>query len=397
MPEDSKPSFEKVMSFGDHLVELRRRILISIFSVVVAFALIFFIFEGRLIDVIRWPFERALSWMDPVITTRTGKEYDTSELTLKMMKVTEVFLTKLKMAFTAAIVLSVPVWLHQVWLFVAPGLKLKERRAIFPSLFFGTFLFMTGALMAYMIVIPFAIRFFLHDALWNNVDPILSFGWYVDFETMLMLVFGVAFELPLVITILTLVGIVTPKLLTTKRKYAILIMFIAAAVLTPQDVFTQLLLAGPLLVLYEISVVLSKYFYKRRWSTRWGYLDDDDSAPSAAAVTSPRPAGGGPDADEPQNGEQDEDPYSHKPEHSGTHWDYDESEYDYEREFSEYEDPYADHDDEYGAVSNRPYRSVYETDIDPGPEPYRSVYDTDGDDIDNPPYREPDDDVPEMQ
>ncbi len=391
MPEDSKPSFEKVMSFGDHLVELRRRILISIFSVVVAFALIFFIFEGRLIDVIRWPFERALGWMDP-------EKYDTSKLTLKMMKVPEVFLTSLKMAFTAAIVLSVPGWLHQVWLFVAPGLKLKEQRAIFPSLFFGTFLFMTGALMAYMIVIPFSIRFFLQYGLANNVEPNLSFGWFVDFETMLMLVFGVAFELPLVITILTLVGIVTPKLLTAKRKYAILIMFITAAVLTPQDVFTQLLLAVPLLVLYEISVVLSKYFYKRRWSTRWGYPDGDDSAPSAAAVTNPKPAGasGGPGAGESQDEGQDEDPYSQKPEHYGTHWNYDESEYDYERDHLEYEDPYVGHDDEYDADTEQPYRSVYETDIDAEPEPYKSVYETDIDDIDDLPYSESDDDVPEM-
>ena len=281
---------ESVMSFGDHLVELRRRIIFSLIAVVAAFILIFFVFEGRLIDAIRWPFERAKSWMDQADYPNT----DLKTLSLMTIEVTEVFIATLKLAFVGAVVISVPIWLYQVWMFVAPGLKIKERKAVFPALFFGTLLFATGAAMAYFVVIPFAMRFFLVYNLSMGIVPQWTFGKFVGFQTMIMLVFGIAFELPLVITLLTLVGIVTPKMLTSKRRYAILIMFILGAVFTPQDVFTQLMLAGPLIMLYEISIILSRVFYKRRWRAFEAY-EDDGGGDEPPRPSRPRPSGEPPD------------------------------------------------------------------------------------------------------
>jgi len=248
---------ERVMSFGEHLIELRKRIFVSMISVIVAFVVIFFIFDKYLLEVMKWPIYRVLESMG------RGEE---SQKFLQALKPAEAFLTVMKTAFGAAIVAAVPIWLYELWMFVAPGLKPRERRAIFPALFFGVFLFAIGALVAYLLMIPVMLRYLLGYTLSMGVSANWTLSGYLEFEFILMAAFGIAFELPLVITILTLVGMVTPRMLTSNRRYAILIMFIAAAVLTPgPDVLSQIMMALPLLVLYEVSIWLSKIFYKRRW------------------------------------------------------------------------------------------------------------------------------------
>ena len=270
---------ERTMSLGEHLVELRRRILISLGAVLVLFVLIFFIFEDHLLGVIMWPLNKVLAAMELCEPAASSldvlSKLQESGYGLKEFSVGETFLTTMKIAFVAALAGAVPIWLYQLWMFVAPGLKSKERRAIFPALLFGTVLFALGVMMAYFITLPIVTRFFYEYAMGKGVVTQWRFTWFVNYALMLMLAFGIAFELPLVLTLLTIVGVVTPQMLQTQRKYAILIMFIAAAVLTPPDVTSQILLAAPLVLLYEISIVLSKIFYRRRWKALEEGLADE--------------------------------------------------------------------------------------------------------------------------
>jgi len=169
----------------------------------------------------------------------------------------------IKVALFAGIILSLPVIFYQLWQFVAPGLYKKEQKYVPMIVFFSTFSFMVGALFCYFIIIPYGLNFLLNF----NTDQFkasIQIKEYLKFVTLLILVFGVIFELPLLSYFLTKMGIVTPEFLRTKRRYGIVTIFILAAVLTPPDVFTQLCLAGPLILLYEISIWVSKLVSKNR-------------------------------------------------------------------------------------------------------------------------------------
>jgi sec-independent protein translocase protein TatC len=230
------------MPFLEHLGELRKRIMWSLVAVIVGLA-IALNFTDRLMKFVRRPFEVAAP----------GQK-------LVFLAPTEAFWVYMKVALIAGIVLAMPVVLYQIWAFIAPGLYRHEKRYAAPFVLIGSVFFLLGAAFAQLVVIPFAMRFLVSFP-GPDLAPMISIGSYVDFVLKFTLAFGAVFELPVIITLASRMGLVTPQFLTRNRKYAILVNFIIAAVLTPTpDVFNQTLMAGPLIVLYELGIISARLF-----------------------------------------------------------------------------------------------------------------------------------------
>ena len=240
MPEDEK------LPFTAHLEELRRRLIICFSAVGIGFV-ISYIFSKSLFEILMQPL---LAAMPP-------------EAKLIYTGLPEAFFTYLKVAFLAGILMAVPVIMYQLWIFVAPGLYDKEKRLLMPIVFLSSLFFLGGALFGYFVVFPFGFKFFMGFAS-DYVKPLPSMKEYLGFSAKLLFAFGIVFELPLFITFLARLGIVDVKFLKAKRKYAILLFFVFAAILTPPDVITQVMMAGPLIVLYEVSIVGAKLFGKKK-------------------------------------------------------------------------------------------------------------------------------------
>ena len=157
------------------------------------------------------------------------------------------------------VVVASPVVLYQLWAFIAPGLRREEKSWFLPLIFFSPLLFLLGVGFAFKIAFPLGLKFLIRFQT-PSLEPLFSISNYISFITFFLLGFGSVFELPVVALVLTKLGLVSPHLLRSKRKHAVVILFILAAVLTPPDVVTQLLLVIPLLVLYEVSIWVSRIF-----------------------------------------------------------------------------------------------------------------------------------------
>jgi len=235
---------EGKMSFLEHLGELRTRIIWSLVPTAIGI-LIAFHYSDRVLVYLRKPLDKV-------------------DVKLVALTPTEAFWTSMKISMVMGIFMAMPVILWQVWAFVAPGLHKHERRFAGPFVIFGSLLFLAGGAFALLVVIPFALQFLLNFGKDQGIQPMISVSSHVDFIIKFTLAFGAVFELPLILTMLSKMGIVTPKFLAKNRKYAILINFIIAAVLTPTpDIFNQSLMAGPLCLLYEIGIISARIFGKR--------------------------------------------------------------------------------------------------------------------------------------
>ena len=239
MEEDKKP-------FLEHLEELRQRLIRCLIAVGVAFV-ICYIFSKEIFALLTIPLREALPEGSSMIFTNLP----------------EAFFTYLKLSFFSGIFLAFPYILYQAWLFVAPGLYAHEKRYLLPFLVFATFFFVAGAAFGYFVVFPYGFRFFLGFST-DFIRPAPKVKEYLSFSLTLLLAFGVVFELPVFIFFLSRMGVVDHRMLARNRRYAILIIFIAAAIFTPPDVITQLMMAAPLLVLYELSVWVAKVFGRKR-------------------------------------------------------------------------------------------------------------------------------------
>ena len=231
---------DKQMSLVEHLDELRRRILVSVAAVIVCSVLAFWKVQV-ILSMLLFPPVDQLAFFSP----------------------TEAFMEYCKLAFFAGLFLASPVVLYQLWAFISAGLNEKERRTVFYALPFSVTLFLAGVVFAYRFVLPWALKFLINFP-GPNILPILSMSKYLSFVIMMLLAFGIVFEMPVAVMILTKLGIVTPSFLSRNRKFAIVAIFIAAAVITPTpDAVNQCLMAVPMLFLYEISIWVSKLVYKK--------------------------------------------------------------------------------------------------------------------------------------
>ena len=171
----------------------------------------------------------------------------------------EAFFIHMKIAFFASLFLTAPYTLFEIWRFVSPGLYKNERRMVFPFVFFSTILFLGGVLFGYFIALPPAFAFFVSFST-DFLKPMISFREYLSLTLKFLLAFGLCFEMPVFIFFLAKMGIVNAKMLAKQRRYAILVIFIVAAILTPSpDAISQVLMAIPLMVLYEVSIFLARF------------------------------------------------------------------------------------------------------------------------------------------
>ncbi len=232
------PSAEKELSFWDHLEELRVRIIKSVLGIVLG-SIVFSFFVPRIYPFILRPIGRVV-FISPA----------------------EAFITYLTLTILGGFVLAMPFIFFQAWRFVIDGLTIQEIRLVCFFFPLSVFLFFGGLLFAYAVVIPIAVHFFLSFS--NDlVRPMITLSRYVTFWGTILLTFGAIFEWPLLMIFLTKVGIITPRFLIEKARYAIVFIFIVSAVLTPPDCLTQILMAIPLLLLYGIGILLCHIFYKK--------------------------------------------------------------------------------------------------------------------------------------
>jgi len=232
------------MPFMEHLGELRVRIMRSLFWLL-----------GGL--VIAFPFsERIVDWLARPVTKLGYKLVFTAPA--------EAFWVQMKVAMIVGLFIASPGILWQVWAFIAPGLHEHEKKYAAPFVIIGSLMFIAGGAFSLFVVTPYAINFLLSYAR-ETLQPMITLENHVGFLLKFTLAFGLVFELPLALTLLARMGLVTPRALARNRKYAILGAFIAGAVLTPTpDAFNQTLMAGPLILLYEVGIICARVFGRRK-------------------------------------------------------------------------------------------------------------------------------------
>ncbi len=228
------------MPFLDHVEELRWRIIKSILAVAVM-GIIAFAFAGHIYKFATIPL---------------------GDVKLHFTEVTGSFYAYLKISFYTGIFAALPIVFYQLWKFIAPGLYKTEKQYVLPMVAASTILFLIGAAFCFLVVLPFAIQFLISYGQ-EVMTPIITVSSYVSFAGLLLIAFGLAFQLPVVGYFLGKIGIATPKRLGKGRPYAVIVFLIGAAVLSPPDIFTQILLAGPLYLLYEITIIIVRITGKK--------------------------------------------------------------------------------------------------------------------------------------
>ena len=245
---------EKEGNFISHLVELRKRLIHSLIFLTILFIFCYYFSEyiyGFLVD----PYAEAV-------------KNDNLDRRLIFTALQETFLTYLKVSFFAAFFITSPVILIQIWKFIAPGLYNHEKKAIMPYLVITPILFLLGGMLVYYLIMPLAIKFFLSfESLGAATNlPIqleAKVNEYLSLVMKLIFAFGLSFQLPVVLSLLARIGVVDSQFLKQRRKYVVVIIFAAAAVLTPPDPVTQIGLAIPLLLLYELSIISVKFIEEK--------------------------------------------------------------------------------------------------------------------------------------
>ena len=230
------------MPFTFHLTELRNRLIISLTAVGIGFGLSYN-FSEDLFKILSRP-------LPP----------DTH---FSFIRLVEPFFTYLKVSLLTGIFLASPVLIYQLWAFIAPGLHESEKKWVPPIIFFSTVLFVGGVVFGYFVVLPVGFSYFMSFSS-DTIKPMLSMDEYFSFVTKFLLAFGVVFEIPLFILFLSRFGVIDTKMLSAYRKYAILGIFVLAAILTPTpDAFSQILMAAPMMILYEVGIIVAKVFGKK--------------------------------------------------------------------------------------------------------------------------------------
>ncbi len=240
-------TYRDEMPFLDHLEELRWRLLWSLIAVVISTVVGYVIVtQLNVLGLLITPIEPFLE----------GSR-------LKYLSPMEPFFITLKLAVTLGLILASPVVVYQIWAFLSPALLPSEKKTIVPALYFGLLLFLAGVAVAYYVVLPLTLSFsmgFQTEALEQSIVV----NEYLSVVTRLLIGFGLVFELPVVITVLAALGLVTPDFLASKRRHAIAAITILSSLITPGDVMSTIIMMIPLIFLYEVSIVVSRMLYRRR-------------------------------------------------------------------------------------------------------------------------------------
>jgi sec-independent protein translocase protein TatC len=249
--QDEDPINDKPMPLIDHLMELRTRLLWSVGAFVIAFAICYY-FSTQIYGFLARPLATILF------------EQGGGDRRMIFTALYEAFFTYLKVAFFGAVFFSFPIWATQLWLFVAPGLYRSEKRAVLPFIIASPFLFLLGAALAYYFIFPLAWHFFISFETPAGAGSVpiqleAKVSEYLSLVMHMILAFGFAFQMPVLLTLLCKVGILNVESLRKGRRYAIVGMFVLAAIITPPDVISQIGLAVPLILLYEISILAASW------------------------------------------------------------------------------------------------------------------------------------------
>ena len=232
---------ERNLTLVEHLTELRNRIIYMAVALVAAILI-------------------SYSFSEILVTDMIGI---VPEISFVFISPAELLLSYIKIAVILGLAVSSPFLIIQIWLFISPGLEKKERRTIIFSLLFGGAFFILGAVFAYMIVLPLILEFFMEFQV-EGIEEMISFNSYLSLVVNTVLSFGLIFELPSIMVIMTRFGIVRVSFLRKNRKYIILVIFVVAAVLTPPDVISQTLLALPMILLFELGIFLSRIVERKK-------------------------------------------------------------------------------------------------------------------------------------
>lgn len=241
-------SAEEKSPFTEHLGELRDRLVRSFIAVAIGFVVAYF-FKEKLFEILIAPLVTAMGENGNAQMIFTG--------------LPEAFFTYLKVALLTGVIFAMPVLFYEFWMFVSPGLYRNEKKYFLPIVFLSVFFFAVGSSFGYFIVFPYGFKFFLGFAT-EHIHAMPSMKEYLGFASKMLLAFGFVFELPLVLTFMARMGLVNVQFLKKNRKYALLIFFVGAALITPPDVVTQIMMALPLMVLYEISIIGARLFGKKK-------------------------------------------------------------------------------------------------------------------------------------
>lgn len=232
---------DKKFTLVEHLAELRKRLII-VAAVVIVGSLACYNYVSYIIGYVMQPAK--------------GLEF-------VYLTPPELFLAYVKLSLIVGIAITSPITISQIWFFVRPGLEKSEKRYILVALISGALFFMIGVMFAYKVILPITLNFFVKLKL-DGIEPMFSFGNYVGFVNSMLLSFGIVFEMPILVILLAKLGIVNATMLVQYRKYILLIIVVVAALLTPPDVVSQILLAAPMIILFEISVMFAKVIGKKK-------------------------------------------------------------------------------------------------------------------------------------
>jgi sec-independent protein translocase protein TatC len=236
---------EKKAPLATYLREIRKRLILSFIAVGVGFVICYG-FSDSIFDILAAPLIKTMP----------------AENTLIFRTVAEAFFTYMKVGFVAGLMLASPFVLYQIWGFVSRRLDQDKKRYVLPFVLAGSFFFALGILFGYFVALPFGCKFLLRYAT-KSIRPLMDMNAYLSFSVRFLLVFGLAFEFPVLLLVLARIGAINAKMLAQKRRYAILLIFIFALVIAPPDFISQVVMALPLMGLYEVSILLCKIFGKK--------------------------------------------------------------------------------------------------------------------------------------